>query len=219
LAAALSVVSVKTEVDLQNQSTGLVLLATFTQGSSTGPAKDYSAVVQWGDGTRDSSTAAADIVEVIVHGTDIKVFGTHAYASSGSQAVLVWLTGPGNLLAVADTTIHSARDVTSQTNVDSSALTYNSSRQLYDGTVTVTNVGSTTIRGSLDILFQALTAGVTLAEASLTVNGTTYTLNIHHDGAGDPYVHIPKKLLASLAPGAAVTISVGFQDRTTMPIG
>jgi hypothetical protein len=211
---AITVVSVKTEVDLQNQSTGSVLLATFTQGSATGPAKDYSALVQWGDGSSDSSKATADNVEVVVSGTNIKVYGTHTYATAGSATAEVWLTGPSNLLAVADTAVHVAADVTSQTSVQSSALTFNSATGLYDGTVTVTNNGTGSIPGSLDVLFQGLTSGVTLAQASLTVSGTTYSLKIGHTGTGDPYVHIPKKLLKSLASGASVTFSVSFQDPT-----
>jgi hypothetical protein len=215
---ALTVVSVKTEVDLQNQSTGSVLLATFTQGSATGTAKDYTALVQWGDGTSDWSTAIADNVEVVVSGTNIKVYGSHTYASAGNVTAEVWLTGPSNLLAVADATVHVAADVTSQTSVQSSALTFNSATGLYDGTVTVTNSGTGSIPGSLDVLFHGLTSGVTLAQASLTVGTTTYTLKVAHDGAGDPYVHVPKKLLKSLASGAAMRISVGFKDTTAAPI-
>jgi hypothetical protein len=122
------------------------------------------------------------------------------------------LTGPKGLLALADTSVHVAADVTGQVGVQFSALTYNSATGLYQGSVTVTNTGGSSIPGSLDLLFQGLTSGVKLAQASLTVSGTTYSLTIDHTGSGDPYVHIPKALLSSLASAASVTVSVGFQD-------
>jgi hypothetical protein len=124
----------------------------------------------------------------------------------------VWLTGPKGLLAVADTSVHVAADVTGQVGVQSSALTFNSATGLYQGSVTVTNTGGSSIPGSLDLLFQGLTSGVTLAQASMTVGTTTYSLTIDHTGAGDLYVHIPKTLLSSLASAGSVTVSVGFQD-------
>jgi hypothetical protein len=209
---ALTVVSAATEVDLQNQSTGLVLLATFTQGTATGTAGDYSALVQWGDGTSDSSTASNPSVQIVVSGANIEVFGTHTYAGGGGAAVAVWLTGPSNVLAVAQAAIHVATDVTSQVSVQSSAPKYNKTTHRYNGTVTVTNSGSHGISGSLDVLLQSLPSGVTLTNASLTVAGTTHQLKIEHTGAGDPYIHVPKKLLKSLAAGAAMTISVSFKD-------
>jgi hypothetical protein len=189
-----------------------VLLATFTQGSATAAAKKYSAVVQWGDGTSDSSGSTNPNIKIVRSGTDIKVYGSHTYAAAGKQPVAVWLTGPKHVLAVADTAVHVAADVTSQVGVQSSALTFNSATGLYQGTVTVTNSSTSSIPGSLDLLFQGLTSGVTLAQASLTVSTTTYSLTIGHTGAGDPYVHVPKTLLTSLAAAASVTISIGFQD-------
>jgi hypothetical protein len=215
---ALTVVSVKTEVDLQNQSTGLVLLATFTQGSATAAAKQYSAMVQWGDGISDTSGSTNTNIKIVRSGTNIKVYGSHAYAAAGSEPVAVWLTGPKHLLAVADTTVNVAADVTGQVGVQSSPLTYNSTTGLYDGTVTITNTSTTSIAGSLDLLFQGLTSGVTLAQASLTVGTTTYTLTIDHTGAGDPYIHIPKKVRRSLAAGASLKISVGFQEPSAATI-
>jgi hypothetical protein len=210
--AALTVVSVKTEVDLQNQSTGLVLLATFTQGSATAGAKQYGAMVQWGDGSSDSSGSTNPNIRIVRLGKNIKVYGSHAYGAARGEPVAVWLTGPKNLLAVADTTVNVAADLTSQVSVQSSTLTYNSTTGLYDGTVTLTNRGSTSIPGSFDLLFQGLTSGVTLAQATLTVGTTTYTLPSDRTGSGDPYVHIPKKVRKSLAAGKSLTISVGFQD-------
>jgi hypothetical protein len=215
---ALTVVSVKIEVDLQNQASGLVLLATFTQGSATAAAKQYSAMVQWGDGTSDASGGTNPNVTVVRSGKNIKVYGSHAYAAAGSEPVEVWLTGPKNLLAVADTTVNVAADVTSQVSVQSSKPKYNSATGLYEGTVKVTNNGTSSIAGSLDVLFHGLTAGVTLAQATVTVGTTTYTLPIDHTGSGDAYIHIAKKVRRSLAAGASLKISVGFKDPSATTI-
>jgi hypothetical protein len=136
----------------------------------------------------------------------------HTYAATGVQPVEVWLTGPGNILAVADTTIDVATDVTRQVGVRSSAFTLNRTTGLYDGTVTVTNNGTSAIPAVLDVLFQGLTPGVRLANATLTVNGKTYKLPLAHTGAGDRYAQIPASLLSSLAAGASVTIGVSFAD-------
>jgi hypothetical protein len=209
---ALTVVSTTTAVDLQNQSTGLVLLATFTQGAATGTASDYSALVRWGDGSGDSSTAGNPNVQIAVSGTNIEVFGTHSYAAGGSAAVAVWLTAPSHLLAAADTAIHVATDVTGQVSVQASSLKYHKATQRYGGTLTVTDTGSHSIGGSLDILLHGLPSGVTLASATLTVAGRKHTLKIEYTGAGDPYIHVPKRLLKTLASGAAVTIGVSFSD-------
>jgi hypothetical protein len=89
---AITVVSASSFSATTNQSTGSVLLATFTQGSDTKAADAYSATVAWGDGTTDSSTGSN--VTITVSGTQISVFGTHTYTAAGTQSVAVTLTDP-----------------------------------------------------------------------------------------------------------------------------
>jgi hypothetical protein len=48
----------------------------------------------------------------------------------------------------------------------------------------------------------------------LTLNGTTYTLPVTTNSAGDPLIRIPRNLLASLAPGKSVALSLRFSNPT-----
>ena len=94
-------------------------------------------------------------------------------------------------------------DVTASTAVSGSGLSYNRVSQVYSGTVTVTNTGSTAFAGPINVAFANLTTGVTL------VNATGVYL-------GAPY------FAASTAPlpaGASVTLPVQFKNTGTARIG
>src|SRR5215831_14061905 len=71
-------------------------VATFTDRYTGNTASDFSATINWGDGT----TTAGTITDA--RGT-ISVSGTHTYASSGQDAVTVTLTddAPGTATATA----------------------------------------------------------------------------------------------------------------------
>jgi hypothetical protein len=74
-------------------------VATFTDRNTNNVASDFSATINWGDGT----TTAGVITDT--RGT-ISVSGTHTYASSGRDAVTVTLTddAPGTATATAHST-------------------------------------------------------------------------------------------------------------------
>ena len=76
-----------------------------------------------------------------------------------------------------------------------SGLTYNRVNQTFNGTITLSNIGSNAIRGPLQILFTGLTSGVTLVNASGSLSGSSYL-----------------SVSASLAPGQSVTLSAQFQN-------
>jgi hypothetical protein len=66
--------------------------------------------------------------------------------------------------------------------------------------VTITNISSGTISGPFQILFTALTTGVTLANATGNFSGS-------------PYLTIPTVGgIASLAPGQSATVNVQFDN-------
>jgi len=93
----------------------------------------------------------------------------------------------------------SPSDVSSQASVTSSGLVYNRSTQLFGGTMTLTNTGTSTLDFSFEVVLTNLPAGVTLANAS------GYTAD------GDPYilVNLPG---GALAPGQSVTFTVQFNN-------
>jgi hypothetical protein len=74
-------------------------VATFTDRNTSNGASDFSATINWGDGT----TSAGAITDT--RGA-ISVSGTHTYASSGQDAVTVTLTddAPGTATATAHST-------------------------------------------------------------------------------------------------------------------
>jgi len=101
-------------------------VATFTDRNTSNVASDFSATINWGDGT----TTAGVITDT--RGT-ISVSGTHTYASSGRDAVTVTLSddAPGTATATA----HSTATVTGTTTLlDEPANSANSS-----GAPTVSN--------------------------------------------------------------------------------
>jgi hypothetical protein len=78
-----------------------------------------------------------------------------------------------------------------------SGLAYSRVSGTFNGTVTLTNIGSTTVNGPLQIIFTSMTAGVTLANATGNLSGT-------------PYFTVPA--VVGLAPGQSVTVNVQFRN-------
>jgi hypothetical protein len=84
-----------------------------------------------------------------------------------------------------------------------SGLVYSRAAQTFNGTVTVRNMGGSTISGPLLILFTGNPAGVTLVNATGSLPGT-------------PYITAPNP--AGLAPGQSVTVSVQFNNPSNLKI-
>jgi hypothetical protein len=95
----------------------------------------------------------------------------------------------------------SPANVTGQVSINKSGLVYNRSTQLFGGTITITNTGTTNLIGILEFEVTGLPAGVTLANAT----------GIAPDG--NPYitVNLPNGVLT---PGQSITFTVLFSDPT-----
>jgi hypothetical protein len=91
----------------------------------------------------------------------------------------------------------------SQVATTASGLAYSRVTQTFNGTVTVRNISGSAISGPLQILFTAMTSGVTLTNATSNLSGT-------------PYLTVPAP--ASLAPGQSVTVSVQFKNPSNATI-
>lgn len=85
-------------------------------------------------------------------------------------------------------------DVTSQLNLQRSGLVLNRATQLFTGTVKITNTGGHNIGAQLQVLFEGLPAGVTLANATGTRRGV-------------PYIQ-----LNALAAGGTIDVPVQFSN-------
>jgi predicted extracellular nuclease len=130
----------------------------------------------------------ADEPEVIDYNTDGKpqdLYVNNAYRASDHDPVVISLN-----LAPAYS------NVTSSFTTWLSGAGYTRATQKYTGKYSFTNKTGSTIAGPFHVTFSALTAGVTLDNASGTHNGTPYITA----SAG------------SIAPGATVTISMIFTN-------
>ena len=85
-----------------------------------------------------------------------------------------------------------------------SGLAYSRVSQTFNGTVTLTNISGSAISGPLQILFMGLPAGVTVANATSSLFGTT------------PYLTVPA--VSTLAPSQSATVSVQFKNPSNATI-
>jgi hypothetical protein len=85
-------------------------VATFTDPDTTAPASEYSASINWGDGSTSSGTIAGS-------GGSFTVTGTHTYAEEGSKTITVTITDTDNtansatattVANVADAALHAS---------------------------------------------------------------------------------------------------------------
>jgi hypothetical protein len=101
------------------------------------------------------------------------------------------------------TTAAPAVDRTSSFSLLRSGLTWNRITNKYTASITLTNTGGDTLTGPFQLVFQNLSAGVTLDNATGS-----------HDGA--PYI---TATAGPLAPGASVTVPLTFSNPNKVAIG
>jgi Beta-propeller repeat len=168
---------------------------------TSGKSSDYSATIDWGDGS--SPTTAA----VTLNGHDVSVDADHVYTTEGVYTASLMLNGPMGATDSESATVDAAADVSSQVTVDGTGLIFNPQTNFYVGTITLTNTGSSSITGPfIDVVLTGLSAGVTLVGAS----GSTST--------GAPYIADAINM-NTIAPGQALPpIDVAFSDPSGAPI-
>jgi hypothetical protein len=100
----------------EGQTSPTVLLAGFTDGNPLAPLSDYSATINWGDGTPVQAVPAGSTAFTQPGGTgsQINVSGQHTYADpapgGGPYTVTVTLTDPEGQSATAATTRFTVTD-------------------------------------------------------------------------------------------------------------
>jgi hypothetical protein len=99
-------------------------------------------------------------------------------------------------------------DVSSQVRVTTSGLVFSRATGTFSGTLTITNIGTTSIAAPLQSVFTNLIAGAALVSRTGIVPEGPY--------AGAPYITVPGTV--PLAPGASLTIPVKFTYSGTAPI-
>ena len=100
----------KTASVVENHALSNVLLASFTDANTHAVAADFTASINWNDGTANSAGTVVDTGS----GT-FNVTGTHTYLHSGNKAPIVTLTGIGGGSANATATVHVTNDTLSST--------------------------------------------------------------------------------------------------------
>ena len=80
-------------VALNPAPSGDVLVATFTDSGTIRPVTDYTASIDWGDGTA-ATTATRITSQGTPNGTVFSVFGNHTYAAQGNFPIVVTITKP-----------------------------------------------------------------------------------------------------------------------------
>ncbi|HEV3005414.1 MAG TPA: DUF4214 domain-containing protein, partial [Pirellulales bacterium] len=85
------------------------LLATFVDAAGPGPTANYTATIDWGDG----STTSAGTIALSSDGTTFDVAGSHTYTQSGRFTATVSIEDDGGTMATATTIVingHTAAD-------------------------------------------------------------------------------------------------------------
>lgn len=162
---------------------------------------------------RVSSTDSAIQAIDIVFGSaelGVKTATSFVLKTPGSQTVTARDTAFTDLFG--SVAVNVAADVTNQVSVSRSGLTYNRTTQLQYGSMTIKNIGSTSIAGGLRVVLQGLTPGVTLSCATITIGTMTYNLSITYTSAGNPIVTIGRSLLSALTVGQSIRIDVQFKN-------
>ena len=98
-------------------------------------------------------------------------------------------------------------NVSSQVRVTSTGFLYSRVTKTFNGTVTITNAGSQTLTGLLEMALNNLPAGVTLANATGYLNGAL----------GAPVILVPG--VTTLSPGQTATVPLQFSNPSNGPLG
>ncbi|MGD0872381.1 MAG: hypothetical protein ABSB88_22760 [Bryobacteraceae bacterium] len=128
----------------------------------------------------------------------------HSYRFYSIAQDLVGNMEPAKASAETTTQVTQASPVPSgEILVTASGLAYSRVTQTFNGTVTIQNIGSSAIYGPFEVVFTALTGGVTLATATRSYNGSAY-------------LSVPG--VTSLTPGQSATVNVQFRNPSNAKI-
>ena len=168
-----------------------VILATFSDDNPHPPIGDFSATINWGDGTPLDTNFT-----IVTDGTDFAVEGTHTYSTSGSDAVTITINDIGG----STTTAHSTINVSTAPTINASGTSVSSTEGLlFNGTVaTFTDTNPNVTLNNLNATIdwgdgsQTSTGNITLNNGTYSVQGShTYaeegnnTLTIHITDSND----------------------------------
>jgi hypothetical protein len=128
---------------------------------------------------------------------------TPNYGASGTDSFTYTVTDDAGESATATVIITIVPvNVSSSVMVTSTGNVYNRATRLYSSTVTLKNTSQTAITGPITVLFGNVPAGVTVANASGTHNGS-------------PYITVP---VTSVAPGASTSFTLQLSNPSNVSV-
>src|SRR5262249_51223745 len=172
---------------------GSQTVATFTDANPTAPLSDFTATIDWGDG----STSAGAIIQPGGTGTDFVVSGSHIY-EEGSFTITVDITDVGGSTASAT----SSATVADATLTATGGFTVRATEGIDSGSQTVATFTDTNPTAPLS----DFTATIDWGDGSLTTAGTI----TQPGGTGTDFVVSGSHTYAE--EGASFTITVNITD-------
>lgn len=91
-------ISVSAPITTTTRNPSNLVVATFTHASAVEPTSNFSAIINWGDGTTSAGT-------VTLSGTTYRVRGSHSYQNRGSHTITATVTEIGNAAQLLRTKI------------------------------------------------------------------------------------------------------------------
>jgi hypothetical protein len=135
-------------------------VATFTDADPAGIASDYSATINWGDGTTSAGTISGNF----------KVTGSHTYAGTGTRTITTTITDAGGASATAASNANIGH-LPAITSVSPASGTH-------AGGTKVTLTG-TSFTGAISVKFGTTTATFTVNSATkITVTSPAHAIGI-----------------------------------------
>jgi len=186
-------------------------VATFTDANPLSTASDFSAAINWGDGSSSSGTITAG-------GSDFIVSGAHTYASVGTFTATVVITDVGGSTATADTTA-----VVADANVMAGTLTSISPTEglAYSGKVaTFSDTYSGTPAGDFTATIDwgdGTTDTGAVSGGSVAGGGSEFTVSGNHTYAEEG-TYTAVVTLADDAPGTASATVTGADVVVDAPL-
>ena len=180
-----------------------VVVATFSDTDAAAPASDFTATVDWGDGTTTAGTIAGS------NGA-FSVSGTHAYATAGRDTVTVKVTddAPGTAAATATTTVNVLDQPPVVTAGNTVGYTQGAAPAVLDAALALSDPDNTTLAGAHVTITSGFVSGDVLGFANQ--NGIS--------GSYDPATHVLTLTgIASVALYQAALESVTFSSTSDNP--
>jgi hypothetical protein len=184
-------------------STGSINLVDFNDPHAISQSATYTATINWGDGNVDTNVAVSHPSS---DGTTIRVRGNHVYSVGGSyQPIITLFDGAGSVITTVwgnTAKLIVGTNVSDKVSITRSSPVKNRTTGLWAQTVTMNNISGGDLTGNLDFVLSALTAGVSL------VNATGSTA-----GGANPYIRFST---SGLKAGKSISLVLNFSLPTSV---